>query len=336
LTGLLLMNLGTPDSPSVLDVRRYLKEFLSDPLVLDGPAWRRKLILHLFILPRRPRRSAAAYRRIWTSAGSPILVHTHSLLHKVRKRLPVDTVAVAGMRYGNPSIQSALLTLFSQDIDRLILFPLYPQSAAATTGSCLNQVHKLLDGMGACPTLQVVPPFFSNPAWLNTQADLAIKQMQESDPDHVIFSFHGLPEHQIQAADPTGHTCLASTDCCATMTATNAGCYRAQCFATARELASLMKLKENRFTVSFQSRLGKVPWIGPYTDAELKRLAGEGHRNAMILSPSFVADCLETLDELGNEAAATWKAAGGHRLDLVPCVNDEDAWADGIIRLAFE
>ncbi len=330
------MNLGTPDSPSVPDVRRYLKEFLSDPLVLDGPAWRRKLILHLFILPRRPRRSAAAYGRIWTSAGSPLLVHTHSLLQKVRKRLPADTVAAAGMRYGSPSIRNALQTLLEQDLDRLILFPLYPQTSTATTGSCLTQARKVLGGMGASPTLQIVPPFFSNPAWLSPQADLAIKQFRDTDPDHVIFSFHGLPEHQVKAADPTGHTCLARKDCCATLTATNAECYRAQCFATARELAAILNLKESRFTVSFQSRLGKVPWIGPYTDAELKRLAGEGHRNAMILSPSFVADCLETLDELGNEAAATWMAAGGHRLDLVPCVNDEDAWADGIIRLAFK
>jgi ferrochelatase len=239
------------------------------------------------------------------------------------------------MRYGTPSIRNAVEALLKQDIDRLFLFPLYPQSCAATTGSCLAEVDQVLHSMGVSPALHIVPPFHSNPAWLVPQADLARKQLQKTDPDHVIFSFHGLPEHQILAADPTEKTCLTRNDCCATLAATNAGCYRAQCFATARKLAGILNLDENRFTVSFQSRLGRIPWIGPHTDDELVRLAGEGHRNAVILSPSFVADCLETLDELGNEASSTWKEAGGQRLDLVPCVNDDDAWADGIIKLAF-
>ncbi len=335
MTGVLLMNLGTPDAPTVPAVRRYLKQFLSDPRVLDGPAWKRRLILHLFILPRRPKRSAAAYRRIWTREGSPILFHSRSLLRKVQERLPAGAVAALGMRYGSPSIAGGLEELLARGADRLVLFPLYPQYSAATTGSCLAEAYRFLATVRDTPPVTVVPPFYNREAWLIPQAESARKLLKQDPPDHVFFSFHGLPEHQVLASDRTGATCLKKDGCCDDPANADAGCYRAQCFATARALAGLLNLPEAKFTVSFQSRLGKTVWIRPYTDVELKRRAESGERNAVILSPAFVADCLETLDELGNEGTATWKAAGGGRLDLVPCVNDDDTWADGVVRLAL-
>ena len=335
MTGLLLMNLGTPASPSTADVRAYLREFLSDSRVLDGPAWRRQLILNLFILPTRPQRSAAAYRRIWTDRGSPILAHGSSLLHKVRSRLPDTAPVELGMRYGNPSIRTGIEQLIAAGADRLILFPMYPQYSAATTGSCLAEAYRVLETIRAVPPVAVVPPFYDHPAWLEPVAALARETMDPAGAGKVFLSFHGLPEHQVQAADRTGKTCLATEDCCATLRAENANCYRAQCYATARALTRMLDLSAEQVVTCFQSRLGRTPWIRPYTDEMLSGHAAGGV-DALILSPAFVADCLETLEELGMQGAEIWSAAGGGTLALAPCVNDDDRWADGVLTLVRE
>lgn len=335
MTGLLLINLGTPDSPSEGDVRRYLKEFLSDPRVLDGPAWRRKLILNLFILPSRPKESAKAYRSIWTEDGSPILVHSRSLLDKVRNRLPAGTPVELGMRYGNPSIREGIEKLTAAGARRLILFPMYPQYSEATTGSCLTEAHRVLGSMSRSLPLAEVPPFYDHPAWLMPLASRARPLLDGAPSGKVFLSFHGLPERQVRAADPGGATCLATEDCCDSIRPENARCYRAQCFATARELTRILDLPRDRVVTCFQSRLGRVPWIRPYTD-EMLALHARGGGDAVVLSPSFVADCLETLEELGIRGAETWSDAGGNRLTLAPCVNDDDLWADGVLTLVRE
>ena len=335
MTGLLLINLGTPDSPSEGDVRRYLKEFLSDPRVLDGPAWRRKLILHLFILPSRPRESAKAYRSIWTPDGSPILVHSRSLLNKVRNRLPEGTPVELGMRYGSPSIREGIEKLTAAGARRLILFPMYPQYSEATTGSCLAEAHRVLESKSLSVPLAEVPPFYDHPAWLEPLAALARPLLDSAPSGKVFLSFHGLPERQVRAADPGGKTCLVAEDCCDSIRPENADCYRAQCFATARELTRILGLPRERVVTCFQSRLGRVPWIRPYTD-EMLALHAPGGGDAVVLSPAFVADCLETLEELGIQGAESWSDSGGNRLTLAPCVNDDDLWADGVLTLVRE
>ena len=335
MTGLLLINLGTPDSPSKRDVRTYLREFLSDPRVLDGPAWRRKLILNLFILPMRPKRSAEAYRSIWTDRGSPILAHSLSLLAKVRERLSGRALAEIGMRYGNPSIRSGIEKLMAGGADRLVLFPLYPQYSAATTGSCLAEAYRVLQGTRDSPSVEVVPPFYDHPAWLEPLAARTRTILGRTAPGKLFISFHGLPEHQVRAGDRTGNTCLVSDDCCASIRRENADCYRAQCYATARALTRMLDIPPDLVITCFQSRLGPVPWIRPYT-GEMLALHAAGGGDAVIMSPSFVADCLETLEELGNQGAATWSRNGGGRLILVPCVNDDDRWADGVLTLVGE
>ncbi len=335
MTGLLLMNLGTPTSPAKEDVRAYLKEFLSDARVLDGPAWRRKLILNLFILPRRPKVSAEAYRSIWTENGSPIMAHSLSLLAKVRDRLHGNTPVEIGMRYGKPSIRSGIEKLTVAGADRLILFPMYPQYSAATTGSCLAEAYRVLEEMRDVPPLAVVPPFYDHPAWLEPLASRAREALGDATAGKVFFSFHGLPEHQVRAADRSGNTCLATEDCCGTIRRENANCYRAQCYATARALTRMLDLSPEQVVTCFQSRLGRVPWIRPYTDEMLTDHAAGGD-DALILSPAFVADCLETLEELGMQGAETWSVSGGGRFTLAPCVNDDDRWADGVLTLVRE
>jgi ferrochelatase len=332
-TGLLLINVGTPDTARTADVRRYLRQFLSDPRVLDLPAWRRALVLNLIILPIRPRRSALAYAKIWTAEGSPLRVHGLALRDKLRQRLPGVEVEL-GLRYGRPSIAQALARLQEAGASRIVVFPLYPQYSSAATGSALACVFAQAARLVNVPSLHVVPPFHDHPAFLEATAALARPYLERVRPERVLFSFHGLPERQVRRSDPTGSHCLTHDDCCRAMVEANRYCYRAQCFATARALTARLGVGTSQNVVCFQSRLGRTPWIRPYTDEVILRLAREGVRRAVILSPAFVADCLETLEELGLRAAADFRAAGGELLQLVPALNADDRWADALVRIA--
>lgn len=334
--GLLLVNLGTPDSPKPSDVRRYLREFLSDPRVLDLPAWRRFLLLELVILPIRPRRSGEAYEKIWTERGSPLLFHTEDLAVKVRERLGPGVAVEIAMRYGRPSIPAALDRLRDAGVSRLVVFPLYPQYSSAATGSSLEKVFREAAARWNVPYLHVVPPFYDDPRFISACAERARPVLDAGPADAVIFSFHGLPERHCRKSDPTGTHCLARPDCCEREVEANRHCYRAQCFATARALAEALSIPESKRIVGFQSRLGRTPWIRPYTDEILVDLPKRGVKRAVILSPAFVADCLETLEELGIRAAASFRAAGGEELRVVPAVNASDRWADGVVALARE
>jgi ferrochelatase len=335
-TGLLLINLGTPDSPTAGAVRSYLREFLMDPRVVDLPALGRWLLVHLVILPFRPRKSAEAYAKIWTPQGSPLLVHGEALAAKVADRLGAGAEVALGMRYGNPSIGSALARLRSKEVDRLVVFPLYPQNSGATTGSTLDKLRAETSGHWAPEKVRIVPPFYDHTAFISALAGLARPVLERAEPERVFFSFHGLPERQIRKADPSGAHCLERTDCCERITEANRDCYRAQCFATARLLADRLDLPAERRAVCFQSRLGRTPWIRPYTDELLADAARSGCRRAVILSPAFVADCLETIEELGLRASESWKEHGGESLELVPCLNASDEWADAVVRIARE
>ncbi|HKQ62209.1 MAG TPA: ferrochelatase [Candidatus Polarisedimenticolaceae bacterium] len=335
-TGLLLINLGTPDSPRSSDVRRYLREFLSDPRVLDIPAWKRWLVLNLLILPFRPRRSGEAYAKIWTAQGSPLLQYGRELLAAMRQRLEPGVLVELGMRYGQPSIGEALQRLRRRGVRRIVAFPLYPQYSSAATGSSLEHLFGQASACVRVPYVQVVPPFYDHPAYIDAFAQVARPVIERVQPELVYFSFHGLPERQVARCDPTGGHCFQRPDCCEKVVAANRDCYRAQCHVTARLLAERLGVPEPQRRICFQSRLGRDPWIKPYTDLMLVEDARAGVRRAVILSPGFVADCLETLEELGLRGAASWRENGGELLELVPSLNATPAWADAAVRIARE
>ena len=333
-SALLLINLGTPDSPRPEDVRRYLRQFLLDPRVIDVAGWKRQLIVRLFILPRRPRQAAKAYQKIWTEAGSPLLVESRALQAKVQRRLGDQTLVELAMRYGQPSIEAALGRLRDAGIDRIVALPLYPQYASSTTGSSVEALLSAIAPRINTPFVQVVPPFYDHPAYIDALASVAGRAMARIDPDHVIFSYHGLPERHCIKSDDTGEHCLRRDDCCERIVAANRNCYRAHCFETTRLLTRRLEIADNRHTICFQSRLGREPWLRPYTDEVLVELAQQGVRRAAILSPAFVADCLETLEELQIRGAELFREHGGETLTLIPALNDDDAWADAVVRIA--
>lgn len=338
-TGILLVNLGTPDAPEPGPVRRYLREFLSDPRVIDINPIGRALLLHLIILPFRPRRSAAAYRQVWTAEGSPLLVHGRELVAALRERMPELPIEL-GMRYGDPSIASALARLREHGCDRVIVLPLFPQYASSSTGSTLEQIYRIAASSNNTPYVQVIPPFYDHPSFVAAFAEVGRAKLDALAPDHVLFSFHGLPERQVIASGDA-QLCLARTDCCERLVDGNRNCYRAQCFATARSLAAALELGEHhgldqRWSISFQSRLGRTPWIKPYTDEVIPALAQRGVKKLAVFCPAFVADCLETLEEIGIRARSDFLAAGGETLELIPSLNTHPAWIAAVEQLIVE
>ena len=336
--GLLLINLGTPQAPRVPEVRRYLREFLSDWRVLDVPWPVRWAVLHLAILPRRPRASAHAYAKVWTPDGSPLRVHGRELARKVQERFGASAKVELAMRYGVPSIADAMRSLQQQGVGRIVVLPLYPQHSSAATGSSLEAVFAAASRLWNVPRLQIVPPFYDDPRYIDCFTEVAAPVLREIDAELVFFSFHGLPERQIRKSDPTGSYCLARPDCCERAAAEHpevlAECYRAQCVATARLIGDKLGIPSERRIVCFQSRLGRTPWIRPFTDLEVRDAAARGVKRAVILVPSFVADCLETLEEIGLRAVDDWKAHGGETLRMVPSLNAADSWADAVVGIA--
>lgn len=333
--GVLLINLGTPDAPRVPEVRRYLREFLSDPRVLDIPALARWLLLNVVILPFRPARSAAAYRAIWRPDGSPLLYHSRRLAEALRGLLPDCDVELA-MRYGEPSLVRGLQALRQRGCERIVAVPLYPQYAASSTGSTVEALYRAAAPAWNTPFFTVVPPFYDHPAFIDALAAVGQPVLDAFHPDHVLFSFHGLPERHVRKSDPSGAHCLQRPDCCAAIGVDNRACYRAHCFATARLLRQRLGLAEPMTSVSFQSRLGRTPWIRPFTDVEIVELARRGVRRLAVYCPAFVADCLETLEEVGIRAAEAFTAAGGEALQLVPGLNDHPAWVHALATIIRE
>ena len=329
-TGLLLINLGTPDEPTTPAVRRYLREFLSDSRVIDINPLGRWLLLNLIILPTRPAKSAHAYRSVWDPArGSPLLYHSQDLATAVASELGGAWHVELAMRYGKPSIADALAAFRMSGVDRIVVMPLFPQYAASSTATATARVMELAGAGWDVPPIEVVPSFHADPGFLDAWAAVARPALAAARPDHVLFSFHGLPARHIEKSDPTGAHCLRSATCCDRPTPT---CYRAHCFATARALVDRLSIADH--TVCFQSRLGRTPWIEPYTDVVIDQLAKRGIKRVAVMCPAFVADCLETVEEIGIRGRAQWKAAGGDELVLIPSLNATSTWVTAVCAIA--
>ncbi|MBI3181274.1 MAG: ferrochelatase [Myxococcales bacterium] len=331
--GLLLVNLGTPDAPRAPEVRRYLREFLSDPLVIDLSPPARWALLQLVILPFRPSRSAEAYRKIWTEGGSPLLVHGRALAEAVAKELAAEYHVELGMRYGSPSVSSALAALRGRGVEELTVLPLYPQLSLSTTQSTVERVKGLLTSEWPGARAKWVPPFYASSGFLDAFAEVARPVLESGRPEQVLFSFHGLPVRQLRRMDPGGKHCLSSPSCCERISEANRGCYRAQAFETARRLAVRLELPPDRYGVSFQSRFG-ARWIEPFTDVRIRALARSGVGRLAVVCPAFVADCLETLEEIGIRGRESFLAEGGRELTLVPSLNAHPAWVRAVAELA--
>lgn len=334
-TGVLLVNLGTPDSTAVPDVRRYLAQFLMDPRVIDIPWPGRAALVHGIILRTRPRKSAAAYREVWTERGSPLLVHGQDLASNLQDELGPDVRVALAMRYQNPSVQSALEEFAAHGVDDVVVVPLFPQYSQAAWASAYDEVVRVAGRMQNTPNLRFVAPFYDRPEFLDAVADVARPHLDAFGADRVLMSFHGLPQKHVQKSDVSGAHCLKAKDCCQTITHANRFCYSAQCYATARGLAARLGLSEQDYEVTFQSRLTKR-WIEPFTDVRLEQLPNEGCKRVAVLCPSFVADCLETIEEIGMQAKETFVEAGGEDLLAVPCVNAERPWVHGLATMVRE
>lgn len=331
--GVLLCNVGTPDAPQTAEVRRYLREFLSDPRVLDINPIGRWLLLNLIILPTRPAKSAEAYRKIWTDEGSPLTIHGEALASAVADRIGRRFDVRLAMRYGNPSIRSQMESLRAAGCEHVVVFPLYPHYAASSTGTVLEEVFRCAGKLWNVPSISVVPPFYDDPGFLDALCAVGRPVIDTARSNHILFSFHGLPERHMRKSDPTGAHCFSSDSCCDAIGPQNRWCYRAQCHHTAREMVTHMGLQDGGWTVTFQSRLGRTPWIQPYTDEVLVELAQKGIKRLVVFCPAFVADCLETLEEIGMRAHHDFKAAGGESVTLVPSLNSTAVWADAATQL---
>jgi ferrochelatase len=334
-TGVLLVNLGTPDSPSVPHVRKYLRQFLSDPRVVDIPAIGRFLLVNLIIAPFRAPKSAKIYREVWTEQGSPLLVYGQDVQRMLQQSLGEGYLVSLGMRYQSPSIASALDELKKQDVQKIVVLPLFPQYASATTGSVHEEVMRCVMKWEAIPKIVMIDAYPDNQAMISIFAEQGRKYMQEHHYDHVIFSYHGLPERQLRKADQHDH-CLKKEGCCNTLGAHNRLCYRAQCFETSRQLAQALSLAEENYSVSFQSRLGTDPWIQPYTDDTIEKLVAAGKKSILAFSPSFVADCLETTIEIGEEYKELFEEKGGEHWQMVESLNNHPRWVDALRDMVLE
>lgn len=319
----LLVNLGSPDSPSVPDVRRYLREFLMDGRVLDTPWPIRFCVVNFAILPKRPKESAHAYSTVWTPEGSPLVVTSRQVQAALQGRLKVP-VELA-MRYQNPSVDSAVQKLAAQGIQELHLIPLFPHYAMSSYESAVERVKESVAQQMPFAKLTVQPPFYDYPEYIEALAASARDHLSQPY-DHLLFSFHGLPERHMCKADPTGGHCLKAANCCEVPSPAHATCYRAQCFKTVKDFVARAGVPKEKYSVAFQSRLGRDPWLKPYTDFEVERLAKSGLKRMLVICPAFVSDCLETIEEIGIRARDSFRTAGGEKLTLIPCLNEHPAW----------
>ncbi len=329
-TGVLLVNTGSPDSPEVPDVRRYLGQFLMDGRVLDMPWPLRKLIVSGIILPLRPKRSAGAYRAIWWPEGSPQVVLSQRLAESLQAATPMP-VALA-MRYGNPSIENGLTALVQRDASEVLLIPLFPHHAMSTTESVVEETKAVLAQLRPGMSLRVLPPFYDNPLYLDALIASAQSYLAQRY-DHLLFSYHGLPERHLRKTDPTGSHCLRVASCCTTPSPAHATCYRHQVLTTTELFVHRSGVPADKTSVAFQSRLGRDTWLQPSTAGELARLAQTGVQRLLVLCPAFVADCLETLEEIGHAGRETFLAAGGESFTLIPALNDQVQWVTALKQL---
>lgn len=326
--GLLLLNLGTPDNADIKAVKSYLREFLTDKRVIDLPAPIRYILVYCLILPFRSPKSAQAYQSIWTEKGSPLLYHSQNLVTKLQAAFNNEYKIALGMRYGTPSITTALEEL--KDCHSLTILPLFPQYSSAATGSAVEKIMTYFARQEIIPSIKLIRDFYQRPEYIHAQAKIIKPYLQ--DNFHLLFSYHGVPERHI-------HKGGCDTICpqtCAPIYDKNQACYKAQCYQTSLLLAKELQLSAHQYTTAFQSRLGKTPWIKPYTDEMLGELINKGIKNIVVSCPSFVADCLETLEEIGVRAKEQWEKLGGEQFVFTPCMNDHPEWIKAIQGIVTE
>lgn len=322
--GILLVNLGSPDSPTPKDVKPYLDEFLMDERVIDTPKWLRNVLVRGIILQTRPKKSAKAYEKIWWEEGSPLIVISERFHQKVQQK---TAMAVAlGMRYGSMSIKNGLKELSDKGVDEVLLVPLYPHYAMSSYETVVVKTMEEKEAHFPEMQLTTLPAFYKNAAYIKVLSDKIAEGLANFEYDHILFSYHGIPERHIRKSDPTKFHCRIDGSCCQTNSVAHHSCYRHQVYATTALVKAKLGLPDNKVSSSFQSRLAGDPWLKPYTDFEFERLAQEGKKRLAVITPAFVADCLETLEEIAMEGKEQFLEAGGEAYIHIPCLNDDDAW----------
>ena len=327
--GVLLINLGSPDSTAVSDVRKYLAEFLMDGRVLDAPWPIRACIVYGAILPFRPKQSAHAYQTIWTPEGSPLVVTSRNVRRLLQERLGAEPPVALAMRYQSPSIESGICELSAQGVDDVLVFPLFPHYAMSSFETAAVRAQEVAAKLAPTMRVRVAAPYYNDPGYIRALVASAADRLA-GDYDQLLFSFHGIPERHLRKSDPTRGHCLGSPDCCERPSPAHATCYRAQCFATVRAFVAEAGVPPEKYSVSFQSRLGRDPWLRPYTDFELERLPKSGVKKLVVMCPAFVSDCLETLEEIAIRGREIFTEAGGEEFTLVPCLNEHPKWIEAL------
>jgi ferrochelatase len=339
-TTVLLINLGTPDSPSVSDVRKYLFEFLNDPRVIDIPALARFLLVNLIIVPFRAPKSAKIYQELWVHnglpkgiKGSPILFYGKSVQEKLQKTLGNEYDVHLAMRYKNPSIDDVLAEIYKKNYEKIVVIPLFPQYASATTGSVIDKVMKIISKWWVIPEVKFISQFYDNEGYINTIVEQS-KKYKIEEYDHVLFSYHGLPVRQVDKVYKDGTIC-EEHNCETEINETNMFCYKATCYATTRLIAQKLNLPKEKHTVCFQSRLDKK-WLEPFADKMIIEQAKKGAKKLLVFSPAFVADCLETLIEIGVEYQKIFEEHGGEKVQLVESLNDHPMWVETLKEIVLK
>lgn len=329
---LLLVNLGTPDAPTKPAVKKYLKEFLNDPRVIDFPTLKRTLLVNGIIIPSRAGNSTEIYKEVWDEKGSPLLYHTEDLSSKMQEAMGDEWEVFYAMRYQNPSLENILATMENKAFSEITVVPLYPQYASSSTGSTAQKVMELVAKWEVIPTVKIVNTFHDDPGFLDCVAENGATH-NPADYDHVIFSYHGLPERHIKKSCKVPG--CKYEDCISKSESRRTYCYRSACYATTRGLVERLNLKEGDYSVAFQSRLGRDPWIQPYSDVIIEDLAKQGKKKLLVFSPAFVADCLETIVEIGVEYQEIFEEHGGEKVQLVESLNSSDKWVSALKQIVL-
>ena len=323
---MLLVNLGSPDSTKVKDVRRYLDEFLMDERVIDIPYWKRFLLIKGIILNTRPKKSAAAYKKIWWKEGSPLVVISERFTEKIREGL--DIPVALGMRYGTMSMKNAFQELHDQQVTEILLVPLYPHYAMSSFETVVEKAKELIKKEFQSIKMDVLQPFYKHPDYIHVMSQHLKAALEGFDYDQILFSYHGIPERHILKSDTTQSHCKIDGSCCEISSEAHKTCYRHQCFETTKGIVKELQLEEGKYRNSFQSRLLKDPWLKPYTDHELERMAEGGIKRLAVITPAFVSDCLETLEEIAMEGKKEFLDRGGEDFIHISCLNEDKAWVE--------
>jgi ferrochelatase len=328
--GVLLVNLGSPDTPNPKDVKKYLGEFLMDERVIDTNIILRNILVKGIILNTRPKKSAEAYQKIWWDEGSPLIVLSERFHKKVSEKS--DIPVALGMRYGSMSIKEGYQKLHAKGVTEVLLVPLYPHYAMSSFETVEVKALEVQKKFFPHMSTEVLPAFYNKPDYIKVMSENIRKNLEDFEYDHILFSYHGIPERHILKSDTTGSHCKLDGSCCETTSKAHTTCYRHQCFETTKEIAKLLHLKEGTYSNSFQSRLGRDPWLKPYTDFEFERLPQkENKKRLAVITPAFVSDCLETLEEIAMEGEEQFKEGGGETYKHIPCLNDNDDWVDVMV-----